>query len=361
MKKIISILIALVLALSLTACGGSGDGEGTANKPSSNKSTLSTYINEATITSQDNISFAFGETDNEVLIVNLNAPELLKGIQSSADSTLFNSNLELRNFGKSHMSSDYSSYFTFKGYGEIKLKVYDASEIKSNNAQVIIDDGSFLLLNKDNNYEVWATDKTNGVLIKADGLNGVKINGEEGFKTFYNTVKEHFTFAKISKNFENNNNFAYTTFNLKKATVFAKGANASDVENWTFANDILYKRLADNGLNLPTSFNMSGSNNYVLAHYDFDDKDTQKNGLIAKFITMSEIDMTFDAPETENAFTVGNYQVVPDGKRTDNYSGGFIVKTSTGVEYHCDISSQEIMEQISYDDAAKYIKTMLGA
>lgn len=360
MKKIISILIALVLALSLTACGGSGDGEGTANKPSSNKSTLSTYINEATITSQDNISFAFGETDNEVLIVNLNAPELLKGIQSSADSTLFNSNLKLRIFGKSNMDSDYSSYFTFKGYGEIKLKVYDASEIKSNNAQVIIDDGSFLLLNKDNNYEVWATDKTNGVLIKADGLNGVKINGEEGFKTFYNTVKEHFTFAKISKNFENNNNFAYTTFNLKKATVFAKGANASDVENWTFANDILYKRLADNGLNFPTSFNMSGSNNYVLAHYDFDDKDTQKNGLIAKFITMSEIDMTFDAPETENAFTVGNYQVIPDGKRTDNYSGGFIVKTSTGKEYHCDITSQEIMEQVTYDDAAKYIKTILG-
>ena len=115
MKKIVSILIASVLAISLTACGGSGSGEGTTNKPSSNESTLSTYINEATIPSQDNISFAFGETDNEVLIVNLNAPELLKDIQSSADSTLFNSNLKLRIFGKSNMSSDYSSYFTFKG------------------------------------------------------------------------------------------------------------------------------------------------------------------------------------------------------------------------------------------------------
>ena len=359
MKKIISILIASVLAFSLTACGSSGDGEGTANKPSSNKSTLSTYINEAT-TSQDNISFAFGETDNEVLIVNLNAPELLKGIQSSADSTLFNSNLKLRIFGKSNMNSDYSSYFTFKGYGEIKLKVYDASEIKSNNAQVVIDDGSFLLLNKDNNYEVWATDGTNGILIKADGLNGIQIKDEEEFKTFYNTVKEHFSFAKVSKKSENNNGFAYTTFNPNKATVFAKSVNASDVENWTFANDILYKRLADNGLNLPTSFNMSGSNNYVLAHYDFDDKDAQKNGLIATFITMSEIDMTFDAPETENAFTVGNYQIVPDGKRTDNYAGGFIIKTSTGKEYHCDITSQEITEQVTYDDAAKYIKTILG-
>ena len=158
-----------------------------------------------------------------------------------------------------------------------------------------------------------------------------------------------------------NNGFVYTTFNPKKATAFAKSVNASDVEIWTFANDLLYKKLADNGLNLPTAFNTSGSNNYVLGHYDFDDKDAQKNGLIAKFITMSEIDMTFDAPETENAFTVGNYQVVPDGKRTDNYAGGFIIKTSTGKEYHCDISSQEIMEQVTYDDAAKYIKTILGA
>ena len=361
MKKIISILIAFVMALSLTACGGSGSGEGTANKPSSNKSALSTYINEATITSQDNISFAFGETDSEVLIVNLNAPELLNGIQSSADSTLFNSNLKLRIFGKSYMNSDYSSYFTFKGYGEIQLKVYDASEIKSNNAQIIIDDGSFLLLNKDNNYEVWATDGTNGILIKADGLNGTQIKDEEAFKTFYNTVKEHFSFAKVSKKSENNNGFAYTTFNPKKATVFAKSGNASDVENWTFANDLLYKRLTDNGLNLSTAFNMSGSNNYVLAHYDFDAKDAQKNGLIVKLITMSEIDMTFDAPETENAFTVGNYQIVPDGKRTDNYAGGFIIKTSTGKEYHCNISSQEIMERVAYDDAAKYIKTILGA
>ena len=106
---------------------------------------------------------------------------------------------------------------------------------------------------------------------------------------------------------------------------------------------------------------MSGSNNYVLGHYDFDDKDVQENGLIAKFITMSEIDMTFDAPETENTFTVGNYQVVPDGKRTDNYTGGFIIKTSTGEEYHCDVSSQEFMKQVTYDDAVKYIKTMLGA
>ena len=49
MKKIISIFIALLLAVSLTACGGSSGDEGTTNKPSSNKSTLSTYINEATI------------------------------------------------------------------------------------------------------------------------------------------------------------------------------------------------------------------------------------------------------------------------------------------------------------------------
>ena len=82
MKKIISIFIALLLAVSLTACGGSGDGEGTTNKPSSNKSTLSKYINEDALSNTDNITIVLKKVDdeNKGYVLNIKAPDISKDL-----------------------------------------------------------------------------------------------------------------------------------------------------------------------------------------------------------------------------------------------------------------------------------------
>ena len=356
MKKIISILIALVLALSLTACGGSGGGEGTTNNPLK-KSTLSKYVNEDALNSTDNISIVFDEVENEAFVLNMNAPELLNGLKVSKYSRICNDNIRLRIFGKNTMPSRYLSHFTFKGYGEFKLEVCDATSIKDGETPVtvLIDDGNFLLTKRGGCYEIWAKDKEKAVLITVEGVSS------EEYQTLYNTIKEHFTFARIGTKKVTKNDLVYNVLDLKNATVFGEDKSSSIVESWCFASDILYKEMEQNGLSLITAADLSGYVNEVFSQQHFESKDAGKD-FTFDIVPASETGRTFETTDSDKEFTIGDLTIKPCGESSHSKGyNGFIIKTQSGMEYHCGILPNEYPDVIDYDTACEYLKKIIIA
>lgn len=356
-----SILGVLLLLCSLAACSG-GEKENTTIK----KTRLSTYVNEKALKNTDNVSFVFGEDEDELFIVNIHAPDLLEELTLTDKATLQNDMLWLRIFGKNWTGRDYGSWFTFQGYGEIKLSLLDAAEISPEDEQteILNDEGGFLFVEQtiggDADYEVWVKHEDQAVFVDVDGLDGYRLDGKEGHKAFYDTVKEHFSFAKVKKTAASKDGITYTTFDIKKATVFAEGKQASAVKDWVFANDLLYNQVKENGITLPTAYNLSGSNSAILLHCDLDDKETYPDGIIAQLCPVAILSDGYAQKDRENAFTVGKITFVPDGHRTEESNGGFVMEQDAGEEYHIYIYSQDLVKDLSYESVKSSIELMFS-
>jgi hypothetical protein len=375
MKKGLSILLVLctLMCMLSTGCGGSGDGEGTTNKPSLSKSTLTKYVNEDALSNTDNITISIGKTEkeNEEYILNINAPDLLKDLKTKEDkyggtsSRLVNDIINLRRFRTP--DSFYSvPDFNFNGYGAFEITV------RSNSPDVIqgetiLEDGVLSLVKDGYYYTIWLKDEDRAISIKVTGKLGEEnkiyhLKGDEEHKTLFNMIKEHFTFAKISTKKIEKNGINFTAYDPDTITVLGKSA---DTKNWVFAGDVLYKQLEANGVSLVTAHCVTSNGQQVAAHCILTDEVAETEQPKAFEICFgSAVETTFDSAQAENEFTIGGIRF---RETTEGYSRafgmGFIVKTSTGAEYVCDVYPRGSIEKNKLDlNAAKgYIEKIIVA
>ena len=373
MKKIISILIALVLALSLTACGGSGGGEGTTNNPLK-KSTLSKYVNEDALSNTDNITISIGKTEkeNEEYILNINAPDLLKDLKAIEDnyggsaSRLANDIINLRLFRNSDaLFSD--AYFKFNGYGEFIITSRNAST-NTIQGETILEDGCLLLVKDGNSHQIWVKDNDIAIAIDVDGKYDeesdayYRIRGEEEHKALFNMIKEHFTFAKISTKKIEKNGINFTAYDPKTIAVLGESVNTT---NWVFACDVLYKEIEKMGVSLITSHCLFSDGNRISALCPLGEKTTETEESKSIEITFSSIyDETFATANVENEFAIGGIQFREDTEGPSRSNGiGFIIKNSSGSEYVCDVYPRGSIDgtKLDLNTAKEYLEKIIIA
>ena len=373
MKKIISILIALVLALSLTACGGSGGGEGTTNNPLK-KSTLSKYVNEDALSNTDNITISIGKTEkeNEEYILNINAPDLLKDLKAIEDnyggsaSRLANDIINLRLFRNSDaLFSD--AYFKFNGYGEFIITSRNAST-NTIQGETILEDGCLLLVKDGNSHQIWVKDNDIAIAIDVDGKYDeesdayYRIRGEEEHKALFNMIKEHFTFAKISTKKIEKNGINFTAYDPKTIAVLGESVNTT---NWVFACDVLYKEIEKMGVSLITSHCLFSDGNRISALCPLGEKTTENEESKSIEITFSSIyDETFATANVENEFAIGGIQFREDTEGPSRSNGiGFIIKNSSGSEYVCDVYPRGSIDgtKLDLNTAKEYLEKIIIA
>ena len=372
MKKIISIFIALVLALSLTACGGSGGGEGTTNTPLE-KSTLSKYVNEDALSNTDNITISIGKTENEneEYILNINAPDLLKDLKAIEDnyggsaSRLVNDIINLRLFRNSN-SRFSDAYFSFNGYGEFIITSRNASTTTIQ-GETILEDGCLSLVKDGDNYKIWLKDEDKAISIKVDGKLGEEkkiyyLQGEEEYKTLFNMIKEHFTFAKISTKKIEKNGINFTAYDPETITVLGKSA---DTKNWVFACDVLYKELEKIGISPITAQCLTSEGRTISAPCTFADEVAENEQPKAIEIAFSSAgEATFDSAQAENEFTISGIQFREDTEGPNRGNGiGFVIKTITGTEYVCAIYPRGSIEgtKLALNTAKEYLEKIIVA
>lgn len=373
MKKIISILIALVLALSLTACGGSGVGEGTTNNPLK-KSTLSKYVNEDALSNTDNITISIGKTEkeNEEYILNINAPDLLKDLKAIEDnyggsaSRLANDIINLRLFRNSDaLFSD--AYFKFNGYGEFIITSRNAST-NTIQGETILEDGCLLLVKDGNSHQIWVKDNDIAIAIDVDGKYDeesdayYRIRGEEEHKALFNMIKEHFTFAKISTKKIEKNGINFTAYDPKTIAVLGESVNTT---NWVFACDVLYKEIEKMGVSLITSHCLFSDGSRISALCPLGEKTTENEESKSIEITFSSIyDETFATANVENEFAIGSIQFREDTEGPSRSNGiGFIIKNSSGSEYVCDVYPRGSIDgtKLDLNTAKEYLEKIIIA
>lgn len=373
MKKIISILIALVLALSLTACGGSGGGEGTTNNPLK-KSTLSKYVNEDALSNTDNITISIGKTEkeNEEYILNINAPDLLKDLKAIEDnyggsaSRLANDIINLRLFRNSDaLFSD--AYFKFNGYGEFIITSRNAST-NTIQGETILEDGCLLLVKDGNSHQIWVKDNDIAIAIDVDGKYDeesdayYRIRGEEEHKALFNMIKEHFTFAKISTKKIEKNGINFTAYDPKTIAVLGESVNTT---NWVFACDVLYKEIEKMGVSLITSHCLFSDGSRISALCPLGEKTTETEESKSIEITFSSIyDETFATANVENEFAIGSIQFREDTEGPSRSNGiGFIIKNSSGSEYVCDVYPRGSIDgtKLDLNTAKEYLEKIIIA
>lgn len=373
MKKIISILIVLVLAVSLTACGGSGDGEGTTNKSNLFKPSLTKYVNEDALSNTDNITISVGRTEkeNEEYILNINAPDLLKDLKTIEDkyngtaSRLVNDIINLRRFRTP--DSFYSvPDFTFNGYGAFKITVINNST-DTIQGETILEDGVLSLVKDGYYYTIWLKDENKAISIKVDGKLGEEnkiyyLKGDEEYKTLFNMIKEHFTFAKISTKKIEKNGINFSAYDPKTITVLGKSA---DTKNWVFAGDVLYKQLEENGVSLVTAHCVTSNGSTAAAHCILTDEVAETEQPKAFEICFGSVgEKSFDSAKAENEFTIGGIRFREDTEGPSRAFGmGFIAKTSTGAEYVCDVYPRGSIEtnKLDLNAAKEYIEKIIVA
>jgi hypothetical protein len=373
MKKIISILIALVLALSLTACGGSGGGEGTTNNPLK-KSTLSKYVNEDALSNTDNITISIGKTEkeNEEYILNINAPDLLKDLKAIEDnyggsaSRLANDIINLRLFRNSDARFS-DAYFSFNGYGEFIITSRNAST-NTIQGETILEDGCLLLVKDGNSHQIWVKDNDIAIAIDVDGKYDeesdayYRIRGEEEHKALFNMIKEHFTFAKISTKKIEKNGINFTAYDPKTIAVLGESVNTT---NWVFACDVLYKEIEKMGVSLITSHCLFSDGNRISALCPLGEKTTETEESKSIEITFSSIyDETFATANVENEFAIGGIQFREDTEGPSRSNGiGFIIKNSSGSEYVCDVYPRGSIDgtKLDLNTAKEYLEKIIIA
>lgn len=348
------------MVLSLTACGGSKASKPQKDEPKATvatEPTLELYTNPGILGDGNNISFVFAENEDqtEVYILNISAPDITKGLTVTDDCRLHNDLLNLRIFGRNEWDN-LTSYFTFNGYGEIQLTVSATDKIFAEGQEhtTISEDGAFLFIKDGEDYEIWAKDSEVAVLIQVDGLDGVKLATEEDYKILYESVKEHFTFAKASTKEFIKNELLFTVPNLESATNFGETTPNGDIKNWCFAHDLLHSQLETAGIKLMTSQNLSGSNSFVISKY-INTIDVKKSFRIY-FDVPYENTPTFKSCDQKTEFSIGSTKFRLDSR--DKYWGdgiGFISQSATGTEYSFGITHVEPNTPIDVKTAKEYL------
>lgn len=360
MKKIISIVCVLLLAVSLTACGGSGEGEGATNKPSSVNPTLTEYINEDALSNTDNITILLKKVndENKGYALNIKAPDISKDLKydDSVSSFLKNDTIEFEQFGTADPRFIFKDYkFTIRdNYNSISWPS-DEEEI-----EVLSDDDNFLFVKDIDSYYICAKDGERKIGIDFSFV-GSK-NDEEEAKEAFNIIKESFTFASVTVNEVVKNNVVWQVPDVKTITLLGEDKSTSLAKDWAFANDILYKSFADNGLNLISSCEV-GAEDLVMCMY-CDIKTEQETELAPNL--MLRIDeygkkrTPYDDVEAIKEFAVGNCQYKVEKFNASRGCFDIVIKTKSGKEYKSYFYVRNVLD-LTVDNAQEYLQNLISA
>lgn len=363
MKKIICVLITLVLAFSLTACGGSGDGEGTTNKPSSNKSTLSKYINEDALSNTDNITIVLKKVDdeNKGYVLNIKAPDISKDLNydNSVSSFLKNDTIEFEQFGTADPRFILKDYkFTIRDNYNSTSWPSDEEEI-----EVISDDGNFLFVKTIDSYHICAKDGERKIEIdfSAVGQN-IHKNDEEAAKEAFNIIKECFTFASVTVNEVVNNDIVWQVPDIKNITLLGEDKSTSLAKDWAFANDILYKSFSDNGLNIISSCEVGATDLWMELSCEI--KTEQETESVPKLLLRIDEHAKEHTPyndvESIKEFAIGNCQYKVESFNEQRECFNIIIKTKSGKEYKSYFYVRNVSD-LTVDNAQEYLEKVISA
>lgn len=384
MKKLISILCVLAMVFSLTAC--SGDSAKNGGKQSAVTTSLSQNISKNYSTKGNNITFFVCDSKNEKegILLNLKAPDLLKDLTTIEDdyggsaSRLVNDNMNLRLF-RNQDSQFLDAYFSFKGYGEFKIKVAEKieGEVVSQKGAIVLtkvkvekedgyienSDGSFTLKKVTvEEHRIWAKDKDYIISIDPYGYNGYRIKDEQ-IPQAYDVIKESFTFAKVPIEVADKNGIEMSSFDINKIKVF--GDSKSSVKDWIFASDIFYKHLEEAGISLISSYCLTSEGTCINATVFLKEKNLKGNerkGFGVEFRNLQEDGRTFENAQIEDEFTVKGIKFRVDADGPSRGRGlGFVIKTKTGEEYICSIYPKGSIqrEKLEIKDAKAYLEMII--
>ena len=364
MKKIICIFIALLLSLSLTACGGSGDGEGTSNKPSLFKPTLTKYINEDALGNTDNITISLKKVENENkgYVLNIKAPNISKDLKcDNTISLLKNDTIEVRSVGKGRPN------FIFKDYKFTIDDNYNSTSWPSDEdeIEVISEDANFLFVKTvdDNSYYICAKDGDRKIEIGFSLIAvGTGKSSEERAKEAFNIIKESFTFASVTVNEVVKNDVVWQVPDVKTITIIGEDKSTSLAKNWVFANDILCKRLSDNGLNIVSSCELSaeGLRNEMYCDIKTEQKTELSPVLILGIIEYSKNSTPYDDVESIKEFAIGNCQYKVEKFNANHESFDIVIKTKSGKEYKGYFYVRNVSD-LTVDNAQEYLEKLILA
>lgn len=385
MKKLISILCVLAMVFSLTACSGDNGGKD-GDKQTAAVTTLSQNIGKKYSATGDNITFFVCDSENEKegILLNIKSPDLLKDLTTIEEeyghgaSRLVNDNINLRLFR--NFDSQFSdAYFSFKGYGEFKIKVAEKMEgevvsedgclvltkvkVEKEDGYIENSDGSFTLKTVTvEEHRIWAKDKDYVLSIDPNGYNGYLVKDEQ-MPQAYDVIKDAFTFAKVPVGIVEKNGMEISAFDTSKIKVF--GNAKASVKDWIFASDVFYKQLEEAGVSLITSYCLTSEGSCISAPIFLKEKNLkgdERKGFVVSFGNLFESDTPFDNASAEDEFTIKGikFRVDVDGPSRGR-GWGFVIKTKTGEEFICDISpaGSIVREKLSIEDAKKYLEMII--
>ena len=391
MKKIICIACVLALIFSLTACSNNKtdtqEQTGTISTNSPTDETTSTvkdekidkYINKNTLDKKDNISFLLNSiNDNEYHIVNIKSSNEINSAlcnENTPDCQEHKDALRILAYGTDSIKFIYKGYKFFVYTGE--TEPFQTWKPSDNNGTIISQNGYLLAVEEaENDYCFWAKAKNQYIQIEVEAAyeythagqikkNFKKIQTADQASQVFDLMKEIFTFATIKSETKTNKSILWEVPDLSTTTIFGEEATTTVANDWVFENDLLYKGLADKGINLTSSCHLYANQNgpdFISATYNFELTAADREAGL-DWSEYFSIDITplkdgdsYDMGKTVKELEIGKTKFKLIGITDRLGVPTYKIKTESGYECLLEIDKYNGASEYDLEDAHKYLE-----
>ena len=394
MKKIICIACVLALIFSLTACSNSKTNtKGKTDTPTIDKSSeeidatvkeekIDKYINENSLSKKDNISFLLDSiNDNEYHILNIKSPNEINPVLCEESFPIceeHKDNLRILEYSTERIVTIYKGCkfridaLDFSNHSEPyqtwkPLSSYTGTIIAENEYLLAVEEIENSMAKPDINYVFWAKAKNQYIKIEVQAEYEYTHAGQikKAFKEVqtadqalqvFNILKECFTFATVKSETKASKSISCEVPKLSTTTIFGAESPLTDVNNWVFENDLLYKEFAEKGINLATSCYLyttqhNGANFGISATYNLELTDAEREtgldwekAINIDIFSLQEGD-SYDMGKTVKEFEIGKMKFKLLGLN-DSDQLAYKIKTEKGYEF--------LLQVFPYGRASEY-------
>ena len=389
MKKIICIACVLALIFSLTACSNNKtdtqEQTGTISTNSPTDETTSTvkdekidkYINKNTLDKKDNISFLLNSiNDNEYHVLNIKSSGEIKAAlcnEITPDCEEHKESLRILSYSADSINFIYNGCKFFVYTGE--TEPFQTWQPSNNDGKIISEDGYFSAV-EGSDYCFWAKAKNQYIQIQVEVENKYTHAGQikKNFKTIetagqasqiFEIIKDNFSFATVKSEVKTNKGILWEVPNLSTATIFGADAPTTEINNWVFENDLLYKQLEEKGINLASSCHLYANQNgpdFISATYNFELTAADREAGL-DWSEYFSIDITplkdgdsYDMGKTVKELEIGKTKFKLIGITDRLGVPTYKIKTESGYECLLEIDKYNGASEYDLEDAHKYLE-----